>query len=65
LLDFKKAFDTVNHPMLIHKLAEHYRIRSVANKLLSSFLSNRQQYIALQTLRLCCFSFILLVYVTP
>ena len=45
LLDFKKAFDTVSHLMLLHKL-EHYGIRGVANKLLKAFLSDRFQYVS-------------------
>ena len=45
-LDLKKAFDTVKHEMLIHKL-EHYGIRSVALDLFSSFLTNRFQYVSL------------------
>ena len=40
LLDFEKAFDTVCHRTLLHKL-EHYGIRGEALKLLQSFFSNR------------------------
>ena len=49
LLDFKKAFDTVCHRKLLHKL-EHYGIRGKALKLLHSFLSNRQQFVSFQNL---------------
>ena len=49
LLDFKKAFDTVCHKTLLSKL-EHYGIRGVTYKLIYSFLSDRQQYVAYQTL---------------
>ena len=44
-MDFKKAFDTVKHSILIKKL-EHYGICGVTLDLLTSFLTNRKQYVA-------------------
>ena len=41
-LDFAKAFDTVNHNILINKL-HHYGIRGPAFSWLQSYLSNREQ----------------------
>jgi len=41
-LDINKAFDCVNHQLLLKKL-NYAGIRGIANKLISSYLSNRHQ----------------------
>ena len=42
-IDLQKAFDTVNHDILLHKL-DHYGISGLPNKWFQSFLSGRSQY---------------------
>ena len=45
-VDLQKAFDTVDHEILLAKL-NHYGIRGIANQWLKSYLSDRQQFVYL------------------
>ncbi len=44
-IDLKKAFDTINHTMLIEKL-KHYGIRGVASNWIENYLCNITQYVS-------------------
>ena len=46
LFDLNKAFNTVQHDILLRKL-EHYGIRGTAQNLFASLLRNRQQHVSL------------------
>jgi len=42
--NLSKAFDTLDHEILLWKLEHFYGIRGLPHKLLTSYLQDRQQY---------------------
>ena len=49
-VDLSKAFDTINHEILLHKM-EHLGIRGVANAWFRSYLTDRKQYMEIYNIK--------------
>ena len=45
-IDLKKAFDTVDHKILIQKM-EHYGVKGTSSLWFQNYLSNREQYVSI------------------
>ena len=46
-VDLSKAFDTIDHSILLAKL-EFYGVKGLFNKLLENYLAHRQKYVSLE-----------------
>ena len=51
LLDFSKAFDTIDHTLLLSKLDKKFGFESSAVRLIKSYLLDRSQYVEFDNLR--------------
>ena len=50
-LNLSKAFDTVDHNILLQKMSRQFGIRGLANRFFESYLSNRFQYVRINNFR--------------
>ena len=50
IFDFQKAFDSVNHDILLSKL-EYYGVKNISKNWFSSYLNNRIQFVTINTER--------------
>ena len=49
-IDLSKAFDTINHNILLRKL-EYYGVENITHDFFYSYLSNRQQYVEIDSVK--------------
>lgn len=49
-IDLKKAFDTINHKLLLQKL-DYYGVRGLCNDWLKSYLCNRKQFVQIDDIK--------------
>ena len=42
-IDIRKAFDSINHGLLLHKMKEQFEISNIELNLFESYLSDREQ----------------------
>ena len=54
LLDFSSAFDTIDHPIIVHRLHADFRFTDAVLQWFSSYLTDRTHYISLSN---HCFAF--------
>ena len=47
-IDLQKAFDTVDHNILLEKI-QHYGIRGIAHQWFKSYLENRKQFVSISS----------------
>lgn len=51
LFDFSKAFDSINHKLLFHKLRSSFQFSASAVKLIESYISDRMQCVEIDEVR--------------